>query len=144
MPYINQIHLEEKGVEKNKDFLVRVYTNEELKGVTSFIDKLDCSESWARQEDPSMTLERFIELVDDKTHFLLQINSPTPDEIRYAAVLWYSGIRRHAFVECPFTQWNFDVVSRLYLQSFGVRLVDEPVPEGLEEYYEWRKANYRI
>ncbi len=143
MVYVNQIMLDRKSVKNNLLFLKALYTSERLEDVRKWFDMLDASQSWKRQPDPEMTLDKFIELFDSSTHSPLQIGSPTPGEIRYCASV-DDGVRRHFFLECPYTEWNFDVVSGLYIQAFGSLLEDEPVQPGLREYYAWRKKNYNI
>src|SRR3989339_1531928 len=98
MTYVNQIELLGKGISQNKAFLEKIY-NSGLEQARKWFDKIDCSTSFSRQKDAEMTLEKFLSLIDEKTLSIpLQINSPVPDEIRYAAVLYQSGVRKHAFI----------------------------------------------
>ncbi|MFH1668642.1 MAG: hypothetical protein ABIA62_01830 [Candidatus Woesearchaeota archaeon] len=143
MVYVNQVMLDKKGVRKNREFLRAIYTSEDLEDVSRWFDFLHAEVSFRRQPDPNMTLDRFVRLMGKDTYIPLQIGSPGPYEIRYCASV-DDGVRRHFFLECPYTEWNFDVVSGLYLQAFGVRLEDEPERPGLHHYYEWRKNNYNL
>ncbi len=144
MVCVNQIELIGKGIKKNKVFLEKVY-NSGLEEMRKWFDKLDCSASFSRQADPDMNLEKFLKLIDKESSSMLQINSPVPDKIRYSVVLYHpKSIRRHAWIECPDSQSNIDMISDIYRQSFGCELKDEPVPKGIIEYYEWRKKHYSI
>ncbi len=142
MAYINQLHPIKYGVEKNKQFLEQIYTNEELVEFTRNFDFLDCSVSFSRQQDKDMTLEKFLTLIDEESFILLQLASPNPYEIRYGIRLADKGVDRFIFIDGPYTDPNFEVVSRLYKQSFGKELEDEPVAPGLHEYYQARIENY--
>ncbi len=140
MVYVNQLHLMKYGVKKNKHFLQQMY---DFEGMAKSFSMLDSSVSWKRSEDTDMTLDKFLELIDSKSDFLLQLASPEPFEIRYAACLYTGAIRRTLFIDGPYTPENFDLVSKLYSESFGVRLEDEPVRDGLVEYYlERTRAGY--
>lgn len=142
MTYINQIHLMQKGIEPNIRFLRSLYTCESLTGVNRWFDELDCNKSTHRIQDKNMTLERFLGHINKGMYTILQIGSPDPFDIRYGSLLRIEGVRKHLFIECPYTQVNLSAVERIYEESFNAKLTSEPVPDGLLEYYEWRVRNY--
>ena len=67
MPYINQIHPNKYGVEKNRKFMELMHNSKGLRGVTRFFDKLNCSVSFRRQPDKTMTLDKFLGLIDSSS-----------------------------------------------------------------------------
>lgn len=138
--YVNQIHLIERGIEKNKEFLVSLYNNEELKEVSRWFDKLDYSISISRKLDRDMTLDEFIKGIDSESSFTFQLASPDPFYIKYCASYRddSKNVNRFAGVICSYNDNNFDVISGLYKESFGCKLKDEPIQEGLLEYYKGR------
>ena len=139
LPYINQIPgLIDKGVARNKRFL-RMLWAAEFSPVRRWFDQL---EEARRAPDPGMTLERFVRLMDKESYIILQIASPEPGELRYGAILYAGESRKHAFIETPYTPENFALLERHYKAAFSTRLQDEPIQDGLIEYYRWRRENY--
>ncbi len=137
MIYANQIKLIKKGIKVNKEFFKLMYNcgfDEESK----WFDKLDCNVSWRRQKDDSQTLENFVKGINKKAHIVLQLASPNPFEIRYSVSFRKEGIKKLAWVICPYNDDNFKKVGELYLKAFGSVLENEPVPDGLVEYYKAR------
>lgn len=141
MVYVNQIHLIKKGAKKNKKFLRLLYNNAELEKVCRWFDKkFGSSASIAGQSDKDMTLDKFLKGINSKSFTVLQLASPDPFDIRYCAVFrdYSKKIKRFAWITCPYSDYNFNIISKLYEESFGSNLEDEPVLEGLLEYYEKR------
>lgn len=134
MVYVNQLKLIKKGVEPNKKFLELMYNNNKLVDVEKRFDFLDCKVSIRRQLNLDMTLDKFLEGVNDKSYVTLLINSPTPFEIRYGIVN-FNERDEFVWVNCPYNLHNFDIVSRLYEESFKTKLEDEPAQKGILEYY---------
>tara|TARA_Y100000310_G_scaffold330357_1_gene401845 strand:+ start:7638 stop:8057 length:420 start_codon:yes stop_codon:yes gene_type:complete len=132
----NQINLGNMFVEKNKEFLKALYGTEDLERARKWFNALDCSVSFARQNDPDMNLGRFLDLITDSFHIVLQTGSPSPDEIRYCA----SGsddqrVDRFAWVECPYNEHNYGVVSLLFEKVYNQKIDSIPVPESLRQYH---------
>ena len=116
----NQIHLSDRTVEQNKAFLKALYKTEDLEGTSKWFDTLDCSVSVARQTDESMTLDAYLNIIDNTFHIILQIGSPIPDLIRYSASGYdCQRVNRFAWLECSFNERNYDLVSRLFNQAYG-------------------------
>ena len=133
--YVNQIHLAQKGEENNREFLVSLYNNKQLEEVSKWFDKLDCSIAIRGESDRDITLDEFVKGIDPKSFIILQLASPNPFDIRYCASYRSKGIKRFAWVTCPYNDNNFDVISGLFKKSFGCRLEDEPIPKVLLGYY---------
>jgi len=136
--YLNQIHLIKKGAEKNREFIVSLYDNEELEEVSRWFNKLDCSISIRGESDRDMTMDEFVKGIGPKSFIILQLASPNPFDIRYCASYISKSIRKSAWVSCPYNDNNLDVILGLYEKSFGCRLKDEPCHKGLLEYYKKR------
>ncbi|MFH1173988.1 MAG: hypothetical protein V1725_02560 [archaeon] len=145
MVYVNQlITILEYGLPKNKRFLRELYSAD-LEGKIMNFDILDCSISWHREGDPSMTLERFLKEMRTP-HITLQINSPIPHVIRYGASYEQDigrTVSHFAWVECPYSDENFARVGSLYLKTFNKRIEDEPVLPGVLDYYEEHKGSFK-
>ncbi len=136
--YINQINLTEKGTEKNREFIVSLYDNEELEEVSRWFSKLDCSISIRRESDRDMTMDEFVKGIGPNSFIILQLASPNPFDIKYCASYISKSIRKSAWVTCPYNDNNLDVILGLYGKSFGCRIQDEPSHEGLLAYYKNR------
>lgn len=137
MTYVNQLHIEKFGPELNKEFFTELY-HSGLDQVVRFFDRLDSAVSIHRLPDPDMTPEKLLQYFKKDSIVILQLGSPTPFEIRYGAIFYDANSRIHSFIECPYTADNFNKVSDIYSKVFKTRLEDEPVLEGLIEYYEGR------
>lgn len=131
----NQINLGNMSVEKNQEFLKVLYGTDDLERTRKWFDKLDCSVSAARQNDPDMTLEKFMGLMTDSFHIVLQTGSPFPDQIRYCASSIGERPDRFAWVECLYNEHNYGVVSRLFEQVYDQKIDSIPVPESLRQYH---------
>jgi hypothetical protein len=142
MVYVNQIHPINYGVKKNRTFFGLLYSNTELTDVLKWFDTLDCRISIQRQPDKDMTLEKFLGLINRKSWIILQLASPTPKDIRCGVRLRDRDIGRFAFIEFPYTDGNFQIVSELYKKAFERNLEDEPVGKGLKEYYQQMRRDY--
>jgi hypothetical protein len=139
MVYVNQIDLQRYAPKKNRVFFGLLYSNATLTDVKKWFDITGWNISETRQVDQEMTPERFSKLIDKKAFINLQLASPRPQDIKYCVRLTDrltdKEIERFAFVIFPYTDNNFQVVSRLYKQAFEQELEKEPVPTGLLEYY---------
>jgi len=127
MKYTNQIHLDNFNVDKNKQFLELLYNDEEIVRKNKIFEKVDSSVS--REKDYEMTLDNFLNLMDSKTFINLQLGSPRESDIVYCArfVQYPVGVEKFVFIEFPYNDNNFNVVSKLYAEAFGNELVDEPI-----------------
>jgi len=152
MVYVNQIQTISYGVAKNRRFLKSLYLSDKLSNqpsnelfgeVNKHFDILDCTVSSQRKHDKDMTLDKFLKLIKKDTYITLQFGSPVPYEIRYRANI-EDGIRKTLFIECPYNDDNYQIVSALFENSFGIRLEDIPVVAGLREYYEERIKNSSV
>ncbi len=115
-----QISLGNKSVEQNRTFLKALYQSEDLEGARKWFDRLDCSVSPLRQRDQEMTLENYLSLITDHFHIVLQLGSPFPDLIRYCASGSDSrGVTRFAWLECPFKEHNYNLISGLFNATSG-------------------------
>ncbi len=139
MIYINQIHLIQKGIKQNRKFLKSLYNCEELSDANKW---LDCSKSGHRIPDNKMTLEKFLKQINQKTYIMLQIGSPDPFDIRYGAFIWDTSTRKNAYIHCPYSANNFNIIEELYENSFGSKLTGEPIPDEPLEYYQRQIASY--
>ncbi|MBR9704068.1 hypothetical protein GOV12_01545 [Candidatus Pacearchaeota archaeon] len=131
----NQIHLSKKPLEHNQIFLRELYSTEELEDARKWFDKLDCRESAARQRDLDMTLDDFLELMDDSFLIVFQIGSPFSGKIRYCSSSIMKKSDHFVWVECPLNGRNYEVVRGIYQKVFGEDIESVPVPKGLEEYH---------
>jgi hypothetical protein len=139
MVYINQIDLSKEGLEKNKTFLGRVFTSTALQDASKWFDYYNCLESFQRKPDASMSLETFLKLLTEDATIKLQLASPEPFEIRYGACFSDESIERYAFVEMPYSEANFEEISKIYENCFGRALENEPISHpSLIDYYHSR------
>jgi hypothetical protein len=139
--YLNQLVLSEKGVEDNIKFLKAIYASNDFSAASKKFDLLDCSVSFARQDDTGMTISRFAKLIGERSHIVFHSDIIDPFK---GPILYYTAIvskvepkqiNRFMFFECPYTRSNFEVMSRLYREAFGLRLEDEPIRKGFRDYY---------
>ena len=146
MVYVNQIHPIKYTVKENKNFLELLFNNSDLTEVNKWFDYLDCSVSIRRQLDNEMNLKRFLSLLTKNSMISLQLASPDPFEIRYGVRLEDKQkdkrLERFLFIEYPYTEKNFSITSFSYKRAFGINLEEEPVLDGLFEYYLHRLAHY--
>ena len=111
----NQISLNKKSIEENRQFLRLLYETDELEQANKQFDKLDCRVSFFREHDPDMTLDAYLDLMDGSFHMILQLGAEFQDQIRYGSRGSNDkGIDIFAWVECPFNEYNYSVVSRLF------------------------------
>ena len=135
-PYINQLQLNDKESEKNKEFFRNLYICNNFYKADKRFDK---HLTRFREEDPNMTLDSFVENIDRASQITLQVRSPEPNALNYHAAFHDDdSVRRNAWVKMPCTKKNFDLVSKIYKESMGVELINEPIEKGLREYYNWR------
>lgn len=142
MIYINQLSPKKYGVKRNQEFFRGMF-NGEFKEVNKWFDKLSCVYV-NRRLDPDMNFETYIGIINKQSMIRLQLASPDPNKIVYAIISKYKLIESVFFLNCPYTDENFELVSGLYRESFGIKLEDEPVLEGLVEYYTRRVNNYKM
>ena len=128
----NQINLNDRSVEANKDFLRALYGAEDLQNARRWFDKLDISVSLSRQRDTDMSLDKFLDSMTGNFHIMLQTGQPIEDEIIYCASSIGDKTEKFAWVECPYTGHNYGIVSRLFNQFYGQELDSIPVPEGVK------------
>lgn len=115
-----QISLGNKSVEQNRTFLNALYRSEDLEGARKWFDRLDYSVSPLRQRDQEMTLENYLSLITDRFHIVLQLGSPFPGLIRYSASgSDPRGVTHFAWLECPFKEHNYDLISGLFNATYG-------------------------
>jgi hypothetical protein len=145
MAYVNHIVLGAKGVKRNRRFLRLMYGATGLEEMVRRFDFLDCEESWARQRDPDMTVDRFEGLITRQSHIVLQLNWPRPEELNYFAEGHTpDGIQRMAWVEGPCTDQNFSIIAGLYRAAFNIDLTSEPAEEYMRQRYEQlKRLGYR-
>ncbi|MBS3094274.1 hypothetical protein J4474_01280 [Candidatus Pacearchaeota archaeon] len=132
MIYINQVILDGFGKESNKKFLGLLFENNELVG----------SNSWFNPRGtlivPEIDLTEFLSKFD-RSYVRLQIGSPDPKKIIYAAMEKNNRCkteRREAWLTCPYNKNNFEVVSRLFEEAFEVEMTKKfPTDKGLVDYY---------
>ncbi len=137
--YINQLYLINKGLEPNKNFLKSLYKCKDLQKVSKWFDELDCHKS-RRQPNNVTSLSKFLKGINSESFIALQIGSPDPFDIKYCASFRDSKkVSRLAWVACPNNENNFNIIEAIYKESFKSNLKDEPIKEGLREYYNWRK-----
>ena len=137
--YVNQLKIIKKGVRKNKTFLREMYQCTELEDARRWFDKIYAYASVKRMPDEGMDLETFVRHITKDSYITLQLASPNPFEIRYCADFSNAGMIQMAWVTCPHNESNLTKVAELYQKAFGTNLLDEPVPEGIQEYYQKRK-----
>lgn len=140
MIYINQISwLNKYSLEDNKKFLKSIYEEENFIEVNKFFNFLDCNISWRRQTDKEMSLEKFLELMKNNDYITLQLASPDPDEIRYGVVSKkINSNEKFLSIDMPYNNSNFDLISKIYKDSFNKDLESEEVQDGLVDYYKKR------
>jgi hypothetical protein len=139
MIYINQLHPIKFGIEKNKQFLKELHKTEELVDVSMWFDKRE--NSIARMPDRDMSLEKFIDLMDENAMISLQFAYPDPKSIRYCIRQPDRPASRFAWVDCPYNEHNFNIFSQLYEQIFKKKIEEEPVLEGIDDFI---KKNYYL
>jgi len=140
MIYVNQIlSLVDYGLKKNKKFLKSIYEERNFFLVKKWFDFLNCSKSWRRETDKSMNLDKFLSKMDKEIYISLQLASPDPFKIKYGASFKdISNIERFIFMEMPYNNYNFNLISKIYKDSFNKKLESEKVQKGLVEYYKQR------
>ena len=131
----NQINLGCRLLEENREFLRSLYETEELEDPKRWFDRLDCSVSPAREKDSDITLEAFLGLMIDSSHIGIQIGSPIKDQIRYCAISSEKGVEIFAWVECPYNEGNYNVVSSLFKRVYGQGIESIPVHESLRQMH---------
>ncbi len=116
-----QLGFDEKPLEQNKDFMTKLFTSQ-IENAFMWFDKLDCTVSFARQLEPDMSLENFLNGLGQNSFIKLQIGTPIPDVIKFCA--FYTSfsnpnIEHFAWFECPLTQKTFNIVNDLYKAAYG-------------------------
>jgi len=138
MVYVNQIGTKKYGIEKNKIFLKNLSLNQEITDKMGYLDILDCSNHLGLKHDQDINLEKFILLMKQNSLINFQLNSPDPFKVVYSIRLIQNMTEYSMFMEYPYNEFNFEITSRLYADSFGVKLKDEPVPSNILEHYNLR------
>jgi hypothetical protein len=123
MSYKAQLFLEKYPLRQNKKFLKLLYSTDELRDADKWFDFRD--NKIERQNDSLMTLEKFLKLISQEALIRLQIGSPEKDKIRYCIRLPDEGKSRFVWIQCPYTGYNFDFISKLYQKAFNKMLEDE-------------------
>ena len=109
--------LRHRSREENMRFLSDLYHSRALQGSERKFDKLV---STTREPDDEMTIEHFLNF----PHFdfiTLQINWHRP-EISYCASCRIDQVERFVWIECPYSERNYAVVTRLFRKAFGETL----------------------
>lgn len=114
------IQLQRCPIDQNKKFLIQMSSSKELEDLRIWFDTLDCSVSFARQRDEKMTLERYVK----SQHFNFVVFQTDDREIRFSVS--YSvrkknsldSIEYFAWVECRFSQSNYDVINKLFKKVY--------------------------
>ncbi len=136
MVYVNQIQLFDYGVECNKKFLELMFGSTDFENARKLFEFLDVWQSFARQSDDSMSFQEFLNLLNGNFTATLQFNSPIPFEINYGVIVSSGSIEKFAFVEMPFTDSNFKVVSEYFNSSFGFDIESIGAAQYLRDNYE--------
>lgn len=129
----NQIFLEDRANEENKNFLKELYNSKRLVLADRWFDMLGGS-YMRRQLDKDMTLDNFLKQMEGKYLIRLQIGSPTPNEIRYCARLLSAKPERFAWMTCPLTKHNYNVIDGLFKKAYGQDIASVEVTDSIKEY----------
>lgn len=130
----NQIGLEDRPLKKNKEFLKGLYETSDLVGVRRWFDKLEGSIE--RKYDPNITLEKFLDLMTESFFIVLQTGSPFLDDIRCCSRgSDDQGSEVFAWIECPYNEYNYNVVSGLFKEVYDQDVDSIPVSEALKLYH---------
>ena len=66
-----------------------------------------------------MTLDKFLQMLENPFLIVLQVNSPFPDTIRYCAnIRNQDRVDRFAWVECSSSEQSYTAVSDLFRRTF--------------------------
>ena len=130
----NQIFLNQRELKENKLFFKEMFQTNNFIDSYKWFDEL--KNSIAREVDNEMNLERFLRLIEPGFYIILQTGSPQEDMIRYCVRGWNEEqIGKFAWLECPYNQHNYDIVSNLFHDVYGDDLDSVPLPKSLEEYH---------
>lgn len=129
----NKLSLGNRTNEENKKFLKGLYGNNNLMSTREGFDILD-DDFEERQSDKDMTLDSFLVRMKGKYIIRLDIGSPFPEKISYCVNLFYDKPERFAWVDCPLTRHNYDVVAGLFKKAYGQDIESVEVPDSVKEY----------
>jgi hypothetical protein len=141
----NRIDLRDMGMRQNKKFMKSLH-KASLEDTVIWFDRLDCEVSIQRRPKPEMDLKKFTSLMkkDNIQHIKLQIGEiykgMREDNIEHDVSVSiypepYHRISEFAWLRCPYTQHNYDIVSKLFEAAYGRRLESVEVPDYLKPYY---------
>jgi hypothetical protein len=134
----NQLFLEQYSLKKNKEFFNEMFNSSSLVNCNKWFD-IKNSRDLRRKFDETMTFDIFLDLMKRPYYIRLQMGSPDFERIRYMVNLHgdrkYEGLTRFAFLECPFVERNYLVVSDLFKNIFGKDIESFELPAGLEDYH---------
>ena len=134
-----QINLSKENTEKKRDFLRRVFDDDNLHGSKKFFDKI---EGWDRVPDESMNVEEYINHIKDETFVSIQVGYYEPGavldpvyaghfglgaedrliRIAYASYFPTAKNRRHAWIMCPYSMDNLTGVMSIFSGIFGRKM----------------------
>ncbi len=122
-PHHYQANLDDELLDLNKEFARKIGTLG--LGVDYRFDYLDCSRSWARQRDNDMTLDHYLDLMQEPWA-LVQLNSYPEAEIRFVIAHVFEPKDRKAerflFYECPYSEERLLKVEGLFEEVYGKSL----------------------
>lgn len=128
----NQIYLTNRPVDQNKAFLRGLYSAP-LENAVRWFDYLLGT---TRQSDPEMTLDKFLQMLENPFLIVLQVNSPFPDTICYCAnIRNQDRIDRFAWVKCSSSEQNYTAVSDLFKRVFGQNIEEIEVNPMVRAYH---------
>jgi len=116
-----QINLNEKEINKNKEFMNELFRSEKLSGVSKYFTRIN-EKGIGKNIDKKMTLENYLNLINPSFHQILQIGSPYHDEIRYCVKGYEQQVTRLAWVTCPLNKKNYKAISDIYLNIYGEKI----------------------
>ena len=129
----NQINLSDKDIKKNRAFLKSLYETKDLKGAQKWFELLNASVSFKRRPDENMTLDIYLNLMTDKFDIILQICSPTPDQIRFSASGYINHkVEKFVWITCPFNRHNYRIISKLFKEIYEQKIESIPVSDVLK------------
>jgi len=135
--YQNQINMEEYGLEKNKEFAQKLLTNEEINNFWHKNFEEKGGQSWKRETEPDMDLEKFLSLIKDDNYcvFKLFLAGHNEIDIRYGAIIKEGNVDHFAWLECEYNKNNFDIISKIYKEVFEKDITTEGKFHGIENYF---------
>ena len=148
--YRNDIKLGLFSAGRNRIFLKDIWTEKSivyegghphLLSTGKWFDRLHGS--LRRKHDPDMTLERFVADLRRDAHIGIEFGHHHFSEIRYAAIQHTPEQgTQFAWLICPYTEHNFEIISGIFSRSYGSRPESFPVSDANRQYYERLRRDY--